>query len=333
MRKNLLGTLSGADATQRGPEVPAGATTARADYAMRGASGAMRRSLDELAQASQRLMEGETIVSLDPALVDQSPILDRIQADDQEYQELLEAIQARGQDTPILVRPHPKEAGRYIIVFGRRRLKVALELGLQVKSVIKQLDDTTAIVAQGQENAARSNLSFIEKSRFARRLSDLSYGKDTIKAALAIDDTLLSRMLSVAELIPDAVLEAIGAAKGVGRDRWEELKKIVQTPTMAAKAVAFVEGEKFAEAQSDDRFNTLLSHLQSQRKPQGGPKLAKPTTWSPSDQSVKVSGRRSGKSYTLALSAKDGPQLGDWILNNLESIYQDFRRAKKKTGD
>lgn len=332
MRKNLLGTLSGADAAQRGPEIPAGATTARADYAMRGASGAMRRSLDELAEASQRMMEGETIVSLDPALVDQSPVLDRIQTDDDEYRELRDAIKARGQDTPILVRPHPKAAGRYVVVFGRRRLKATLELGLQVKSVIKALDDTTAIVAQGQENAARSNLSFIEKSRFAKRLADLGYGKETIKDALAIDDTLLSRMLSVAELIPDTVLEAIGAAKAVGRDRWEELKKIVQTPASAAKAVAFVEGAKFSEAQSDDRFNMLLSHLQSQRKPRSAPKAAKPTIWSPPDQSVKVTGRGAGKSYTLALSAKDGPQLGAWILNNLESIYRDFRQAKK-TGD
>ncbi|MCP3468478.1 plasmid partitioning protein RepB [Bradyrhizobium sp. CCGUVB23] len=332
MRKNLLGTLSSADTAQRGPEIPAGAMPARADYAMRGASGAMRRSLDELAEASQRMMEGETIVSLDPALVDQSLVSDRIQTDDDEYRELRDAIKARGQHTPILVRPHPKSAGRYVVVFGRRRLKATLELGLQVKSVIKALDDTTAIVAQGQENAARSNLSFIEKSRFAKRLSDLGYGKDTIKDALAIDDTLLSRMLSVAELIPDTVLEAIGAAKGVGRDRWEELKKIVQTPVSAAKAVAFISSEKFAEAQSDDRFNTLLSHLQSQRKLRGGPKAATPTTWSPPDQSVKVTGRGGGKSYTLALSAKDGPQLGAWILNNLESIYHDFRQAKK-TGD
>ena len=124
------------------------------------------------------------------------------------------------------------------------------------------MDDTTAIVAQGQENAARSNLSFIERARFAKKLVELAYNKDTVKAALAIDDTLLSRMLSVAELVPDVVLEAVGAAKGVGRDRWEELKKIVQTPANAEKALSFIAGETFAEAQSDDRFNTLLGFLQ-----------------------------------------------------------------------
>jgi ParB family chromosome partitioning protein len=332
MRKNLLGTLAGAEASQKAAEVPAGATTARADYAMRGASGAMRRSLDELAEASQRIMEGETIVSLDPAIVDQSPVLDRIEADDLEYHELRDAIKARGQDTPVLVRPHPKSAGRYVIVFGRRRLKAALELKQPIKCVIKTLDDATAIVAQGQENAARSNLSFIEKSRFAKRLSDLGYSKATIKDALAIDDTLLSRMLSIADMIPEAVLEAIGAAKGVGRDRWEELKKIIQTPIMAAKAVAFVESERLAGAAPDERFNMLLSHVHSQRKSTGVSKPSSIATWASSDRSVEVSGKRAGKAYTLALSAKDGPQLGAWILNNLESIYRDFKQAKK-TGD
>jgi ParB family transcriptional regulator, chromosome partitioning protein len=332
MRKNLLGTITGADTLARNSDIPAGASSARADYAMRGASGAMRRSLDELAEASQRIMDGETIISLDPALVDQSPILDRIQEDDEEYPALRDLIKASGQDTPILVRPHPVSAGRYIVVFGRRRLKAARELSLQVKAVVKPMDDTTAIVAQGQENAARSNLSFIERSRFAKKLIELDYSKDTIKAALAIDDTLLSRMLSVAELVPDVVLEAIGAAKGVGRDRWEELKKIVHTPANSEKAVAFIAGDKFAEAQSDDRFNTLLGFLQGQQKRRTKGKGAKPSTWSPADQSVKVTGKGGGKSYTLALTAKDGPQLGAWILNNLESIYRDFREAKT-TGD
>ena len=332
MRKNLLGTITGADTVQRNPDVPAAATSARADYAMRGASGAMRRSLDEIVEVSQRIMDGETIISLDPALIDQSPVLDRIQEGDDEYPALRDLIRASGQDTPILVRPHPVSGGRYIVVFGRRRLKAARELGLQVKAVVKSMDDTTAIVAQGQENAARSNLSFIERARFAKKLAELAYNKDTVKAALAIDDTLLSRMLSVAELVPDVVLEAVGAAKGVGRDRWEELKKIVQTPTNAEKAVAFIAGEKFADAQSDDRFNTLLGFLQGQQRRRTKGKAAQSPTWSPPDQTVKVTGKSSGKSYTLALTAKDGPQLGAWIMKNLELIYLDFREAKK-TGD
>ena len=74
--------------------------------------------------------------------------------------------------------------------------------------------------------------------------------KETVKSALTIDDTLLSRMLSVAETVPQAVLDAVGAAKGVGRDRWEELKKLVQIPANATKAVEFVGTEEFSARQA-----------------------------------------------------------------------------------
>jgi ParB family chromosome partitioning protein len=75
-----------------------------------------------------------------------------------------------------------------------------------------------------------------------------------------------------------------------------------------------------------------MSFLQGQQRRRTKEKGAKSSTWSPADQSVKVTGKSSGNSYTLALTAKDGPQLGAWILNNLESIYRDFRETKQ-TGD
>ena len=53
--------------------------------------------------------------------------------------------------------------------------------------------------------------------------------KDIIKTALTVDDTLLSRMLSVAENVPEAIFDAVGSAKGVGRDRWEDVKSWLPT--------------------------------------------------------------------------------------------------------
>ncbi len=56
-----------------------------------------------------------------------------------------------------------------MIVFGHRRAKVARELGIKVKAVIKPLADLEHILSQGQENSARANLSFIERVLFAAR--------------------------------------------------------------------------------------------------------------------------------------------------------------------
>ncbi len=137
-------------------------------------------------------------------------------------------IRQSGQSSPILVRPHPDDANRYMIVFGHRRARAARELGIKVRAVIKPLEDIAHVIAQGQENAARADLTFIEKSLFAKKLANRGMTKDTIKTALTVDDTLLSRMLSVADNVPVAILDAVGSAKGVGRDRWKKSKSSSQ---------------------------------------------------------------------------------------------------------
>ena len=92
--------------------------------------------------------------------------------DDDGYRALLDAVRERGRTSLILVRPYPDEAGRYQVAFGHRRLKAARDLGRAVRAVVKTLDDRALVLAQGQENSARANLSFIERALFARRLED-----------------------------------------------------------------------------------------------------------------------------------------------------------------
>ncbi len=79
-----------------------------------------------------------------------------------------------------------------MIVFGHRRVNVARELGRNVRAVVKALDDKTHIIAQGQENSARANLSFIESS-FRKNLETLGYDRETISSALAANAAAVSR--------------------------------------------------------------------------------------------------------------------------------------------
>ncbi len=73
-----------------------------------GAAKSLSASIDELAKQAAQKLDGETIVELDPVDLDVSFVADRLpETNDDEYQELLEAIRERGQDSPILVRPHP----------------------------------------------------------------------------------------------------------------------------------------------------------------------------------------------------------------------------------
>jgi ParB family chromosome partitioning protein len=316
-RKNLLSSVTNFDAPQE--------SEARAEYTRRGASRSMLISIDELAENAKKMADGEVIVSLDAGLIDGSFVSDRIDEDEEDYDRLRDAIKAQGQLTPVLVRPHG--AGRYMIVYGHRRVRVARELGVPVRAVVKNLEDIAHVIAQGQENTARANLSFIEKALFGKKLLDMGQSKGTIKAALTIDDTLLSRMLSVAETVPASVLDAIGAARTVGRDRWEDLKKLVQNPVKAEDARAIVRSEDFLQKEGADRFNFLLAELKAGRRPQ---RKAVATSWVPEDRLVAADIRNTGKTFSLSLRSKHAGEFGEYISSNLERLYAAFKAAKAR---
>jgi ParB family chromosome partitioning protein len=293
----------------------------------------MMISIDEMAENSKKMIAGEAIISLDPSLIDGSFVSDRLENGDEDYACLRDAIRERGQASPILVRPHPKVEGRFMIVFGHRRVRVANELGIPVRAVVKNLEEISHIILQGQENTARENLSFIEKALFSKKLRDMGQSKETIKSALTVDDTLLSRMISVAETVPSAVLDAIGAAKTVGRDRWEELKKLVAQPANAEFAKRVAQSDELMSRNGADRFNYLLAQLKATRNTTK--KKVKSASWSPQDKLVTASYSNTGKTFSLSLKSKNAGDFGQFISSNLDSLYQAFKEAtiSTKTGD
>jgi ParB family transcriptional regulator, chromosome partitioning protein len=325
-RKNVFAniTSSSSEGTER---------KATPGYATHGASRSMINSLSELrdkvAQAEQNL-SGETIIELDPDLVDSSFVSDRMGADDIAYAELLVAIRERGQDTPIQVRPHPTAEGRYQIVFGHRRARAAKDLGRPVRAVVKALSDADHVIAQGQENSARENLSFIERAMFAQRLLDLSYERSTIQAALSVDAPMLTRMLSVSSRVPSEIASAIGAAKSVGRDRWTEFAQQIERPATLELALTLVNDPAFSLLGSDARFEFLAASLKKAAKP--SKRLSNVSEWRAHDSSVRAEFKGSGKSYSIALKANDAGRFGRFIADNLGRLHQEFLRSTETEG-
>ncbi|KAB2684180.1 plasmid partitioning protein RepB [Brucella tritici] len=297
-----------------------------------GAAKSLSASIDELAKQAAQKLDGEAIVELDPGNLDVSFVADRLpETNDDEYRELLQAIRERGQDSPILVRPHPEISGRYMIVFGHRRAQVARELGIKVKAVIKPLADLEHILSQGQENSARANLSFIERVFFAARLEALGFEREAIQAALTVDYQTLSKMLTIPKAIPEHILLAVGPAKGIGRDRWLELRKLIEIPGKKDAAEELLVTSAFENASSVDRFEQLYGYLKGgkQKKPVTKAALRPGTNWTASDKSVSAVIKQNGKSATLALSAANGPRFADWLSRNLDELYASFQSEEK----
>lgn len=306
----------------------------RSSYAMRGASKSMKVSIDSLAENSKRLLEGETIVEISPDLVDASFVSDRLSGDDEAFEELKASISANGQDSPILVRPHPEAVNRYMVVFGHRRLRAARALGRPVRAVVKDMDDIAHVLAQGQENTARADLSFIEKALFAKNLHDLGQTKDVIQQALTIDGTLLSRMLAVATTVPEHVIAAVGPAKQIGRDRWEDFKKLMAIKANVKIADEIMDKTGFHQLDSDTKFEVLHSKIAgagSAPKRRAAKAAPSKRTWTAGEGRIKGVIGRTGRAYNISLTAKDSAAFGEFLSENLDQFYADFLSQSEET--
>jgi ParB family chromosome partitioning protein len=320
-RKNLLEGLANM------PDENAGAP----NYPMRGAGRSLVRSLDELAKQAEKFLDGEAVVDLDPDVVEASFVKDRLTEDDDDFRALVEAIRARGQDTPILVRPHAKIDGRYQVVFGHRRLRAARELGRNVRAVVKSIDDRTHVIAQGQENSARADLTFIERALFAGRLEELGYDRDVISTALAANAASISKMISVMDRISPEVVQAIGPAPGIGRERWVELSLLAGKASNAADIAKVMEEDAFPRLPSDKRFEALYTALNKRARPvRKTQSAAGKIKWQPRDKAVQAEMKNDGKTFSLLMKAKNAGRFGEFLSSRLDALYEQFLTEESK---
>ena len=315
-RKNLLSGLLGGDGSNANvhevglPNVP---TLSSSFGAIRGPVRAVAESLDHL--------KAHSVHDLPPDLVDASPIADRFESDPSSHSELKDSIEAHGQQVPILVRPHPTTDGRFQIAYGRRRLRAARELGLTVRAVIKPLTDEQLAIAQGQENTARADLSYIEKARFAARLEESGYSREVIMAALSTDKSGVSRLVTSVNAIPREIIDLVGPAPKTGRDRWLTLAGKIQRAGAIAKARAAMSQDAFKDKNSDERFAAILAAVAARRAPS-----ARSRTWTANDGKRVARISEDGRRLTLAVDKKIAAEFGDYLIETLPEIYAAFQR-------
>lgn len=235
---------------------------ARPSGAVKAMSLGLERLSSEAAQAKalrEELASRETTQDLDPDLFSPSIVSDRIPStSDRHLQELKAAIAENGQQIPIIARPHPTEEGRYQIAAGHRRWRVAQELGLSLKAIIRKLSDQEMVILQGQENGPREDLTFVERARFAMQMEARGFDRDTLSAALSVDKPEVSRLLTVAQALGEELIVAIGPAPKIGRPRWLQLVRGLEQSGARDELRKLVSSSAFEAADTDQRFTLAL---------------------------------------------------------------------------
>ncbi|WP_157265611.1 ParB/RepB/Spo0J family partition protein [Azohydromonas aeria] len=149
---------------------------------------------------------------------------------------------AGGNVQPIKVRPLRTPAGDgacYEIVFGHRRHRACLELGLPVLAVVAELDDRALFAEMDRENRSRKNLSAYEQGVMYRRAlqEGLFPSQRMLAVAVGADSGNVSRAIKVAEL-PEELLSAFGSPLAVQFAWASDLAEAVQRDRDATLAAA-----------------------------------------------------------------------------------------------
>lgn len=280
----------------------------------------LARRTETWAEVAKPYAGPDEIRDLDPDQIDRSFITDRMEPEDARYRSLRESIRVKGQASPIMVRPHPTEPGRYQVAFGHRRLRAAAQLGRQVRCIIKPLSDLDLVIAQGQENSVRADLSFIERGRFAQALEERGYRRETIMRALNMDKSTTSRLISAVNRLPTDIVEAIGPAPGAGRDRWMALGRAFRN-AVDRPVDPLLESTDFIYAPSDQRFEMLYRHL----KPLAyrSPKPMTRRCLSRTGQTI-ATATVTNKTVILTMDRAATSGFAEFLLGRLSALHADY---------
>lgn len=325
-RKNLLSSLHG-EVRQDSQPAPPPHSRPHLDAAKSKPMAAVSKSLGDLNDRSRRaneierkLAEGQVVIDLETGDIDPSFVQDRMEGD---IDGLVSSIREQGQQVPILVRPHPERSGRYQVAFGHRRLRAVKELGVPVKAVVRELTDEQLVIAQGQENNERRDLSYIERARFAARLRE-QFPREVIISSMSLDKGNLSKMLSLVDAIPSALIEAIGPAPGIGSPNWQQLADLVQNSDTLEEIVDFAQSSKVQALPSAERFKAVLA-LKSRSTPRSDPSVLAGTNGEPLAQ-VKQSKAR----VQIVIDRKATGDFAAFILEHVPALYAEHRTRQQK---
>ena len=183
--------------------------------------------------------------------------------------------------------------------------------------MLRQLTDQELIVAQGQENSARKDLSFIEKASFAAQMVEMSFERKVICDALSIDKTVISRMLTVTDAVAPAVIRAIGSAPAAGRDRWLMLAKLAEGRD-PDELIAAATG-----ARSDARFEAVLAAIQAPKPAAIAPRPLAGANGAALGQARKAKGK------TVIELTGEGRAFADWLIDHMTELHRDWQKKNQ----
>ena len=171
--------------------------------------------------------------------IDEDPEQPRKEFDDEALTELAETIRARGVRSPVSVRPHPSDCGRWMLNFGARRLRASRLAGRQ--DIPAFIDETFESYDQVIENEQREGLKPLEIALFIKRQLDRGSSRAEIARGLGKSRSYVTLACALVDA-PEWLLTAYRSGKCRGMFELCELRRLHdQDPQGVEKWLADIE--------------------------------------------------------------------------------------------
>jgi plasmid partitioning protein RepB len=196
---------------------------------LRAIAAAERAPSEKLATANF----SEAVIEISPSDIDHSAgIRDRFSLLPEGFDALKASMTEHGQQQPILVGLRDPQTGKYPIIAGRTRLRIASLLGINLKAIVRPIEGDARLAAQLQENLARADYTVGDKIGIMVQLKKMSYKQARIAEMMNISTTDVSKLLGTyAKLTDLAKTEEFPRAllsSKAGRPKWESLVKALE---------------------------------------------------------------------------------------------------------
>lgn len=183
---------------------------------------------------------------IDIELIRRNPAQPRRSFDEAALNELADSLKSKGVLQAILVRPDPKDSGKYQIVAGERRWRAAKLAGLKsIPALVRDTDELELLEIGIIENVQRADLNPIEEAeayealmkRFGRTQDSLasSVGKSRVHIANTL--RLLQLSESARAIVRDGKLSAGHARAALGAPDPEALIRMAAEKGLSVRDV------------------------------------------------------------------------------------------------
>jgi ParB family transcriptional regulator, chromosome partitioning protein len=183
---------------------------------------------------------------IDLDLIRRNPAQPRRTFDEVALNELAESLKAKGVLQAILVRPDPKDRGKFQIIAGERRWRAAKIAGLKsIPALVREIDELELLEIGVIENVQRADLNPIEEAeayealmkRFGRTQDSLAQSVGKSRVHIANTLRLLQLPESARAYVRDGKLSAGHARAALGAPDPEALIRMAAEKGLSVRDV------------------------------------------------------------------------------------------------